>query len=121
MIRMRITLLLAAVLALSSCGSGQREELETRIADLESELASVQTKLAESQEKLEEAQTAMTEIASKSADLQAAVADVALVNAQLGSEDWQDVVPRLHTSVLQLDSAAEGLDSSVQQGVMSIE
>ena len=121
MIRMRITLVLAAVLALSGCGGGQREELETRIADLEDELASVQTKLAESQEKLEEAQTAMTEVASKSADLQAAVADLTLVNAQFGSEDWQEVVPRLHTSVFQLDSAAEGLDSSVQQGVMAVE
>lgn len=121
MIRMRTSLVLASVLALSGCGSGQRLELENRIADLEDVLADTQAKVAESEEKLEEAQSAMADIAQHSAEMQAAVADMALVNTQLASEAWHDVLPRLRTSVNQLDSAAEGLDSSVQQGVMALE
>ena len=120
MIRMRV-FLLSFALALCGCGGFNQKELQVQITDLQDQLESARGEAEASRKKLEEVRSTVVNIADKSSDMQAAVADIANVYTRFGSENWQEVMPRMDTSINKLDAAAEELHASVQETVAAVE
>jgi peptidoglycan hydrolase CwlO-like protein len=119
-----LLLFMATLVVISGCKDIRVAELESQVANLESQIEEMHSKLSEAESKVADLESQLYEVRSKLNEaeyellrLKSAIDDLDSAVREFDYLDWRIVVLQVQTSIIEVESIASDLEFSIADAV----